>query len=307
MLADRADFEQAAAYLAGVRSFIQEPVTYVRCNYCYMDRLKFDRLWVVFNLLACVILLNSIQDWNLGSSFGPILTSGLETGKWALRFLLVCLAMTPLRVYMGWNRAIKLRKPAGLWAFGFAVLHIAFTLWESQSAWLRFPLPLFILLGILSIVILTALALSSNRWSMRRLGKSWKRLHRLVYLAGVGVIAHALLAASVSKKMIGQDPMTKIELQASLIILFILLVLRLPYSKKVYSQLPGKSKKQEPTRLGTITWIRPIPSRKDTRRVSYRGIRNPARSDRNRESRVEREPNGITSDGAQGQSIDRGA
>ena len=67
--------------------------------------------------------------------------SGLESGKWAVRFLLISLSSTPLNTYFGWSSAIKLRKSAGLWAFGFACLHVFYYLRETPLNWLTWPLP----------------------------------------------------------------------------------------------------------------------------------------------------------------------
>ncbi|MCA9910459.1 MAG: ferric reductase-like transmembrane domain-containing protein, partial [Anaerolineae bacterium] len=111
----------------------------------------------------------------------------LEAGVWAVRFLLFSLAISPLNTYLGWRSAIPLRKLAGLWAFGFGVLHFALSLSESQpfGAYLLPPVASFVIFGLIALVILAALAATSTRWAQRRLGKNWKRLHRLVYVAGL--------------------------------------------------------------------------------------------------------------------------
>lgn len=170
-----------------------------------------------------------------GSAAGPggdSLDPGLESGKWAIRFLLLCLAMTPLQTYFGWRSVVSLRKPAGLWAFGFAGLHLLLYLKEAGWDWLTWPLPLYLALGLLGLLILTALALTSNRWAMRRLKKQWKRLHRLVYLAGGAGAVHALLAAAASKKVMVYDPQAISELWVYLAVLVVLLALRLPLVKQ---------------------------------------------------------------------------
>ena len=61
----------------------------------------------------------------------------ISSGKWAIRFLLLCLLMTPLNTVLGWRGAIKLRKPAGLWAFGFAVAHFVLNVIGLQENWVR--------------------------------------------------------------------------------------------------------------------------------------------------------------------------
>jgi len=85
----------------------------------------------------------------------------------------------PLKTYFGWSAAIKLRKPAGLWGFGFALLHVLFYLSDTRLNWLDFAMPTFMVPGLLGLLILSALALTSNWWAMRWLRKYWKRLHQL--------------------------------------------------------------------------------------------------------------------------------
>ena len=126
--------------------------------------------------------------------------SGLESGKWAIRFLLTCLTMTPLNTYFGWKGGLKLRKSAGLWAFGFAALHIFFYVRQAKLQWLTMEMPLYLLLGLTGMSILTVLACTSNRRAMQWLGKNWKRLHRLVYGSGIAVVTHAMLATTMSTK-----------------------------------------------------------------------------------------------------------
>lgn len=202
-----------------------------------MGWLKSNWHWAALNLFAVFVLAvvwsQGSADWNATDTFDP----GLESGKWAIRFLLICLTMTPLNTYFGWRGAIKLRKPAGLWAFGFAVPHVLFYISDTQLTWLAFPMQPFIALGLLGLFVLTALALTSNRWAMRRLGKYWKRLHRLVYLAGIAVVFHALLASTMSKKIFIRDPQGIDELKLYLVLLVILLVVRIPLVRRVLKQI----------------------------------------------------------------------
>ncbi len=144
----------------------------------------------------------------------------------------MCLSMTPLHRYFGWSSAVKLRKPAGLWAFEFAVLHLLAYIREARFTWLEFPMPPFIVLGVLGLLILSALAVTSNRWAMRRLRKTWKRLHRLVYLAGNLVVFHAILATTMSKRIPLRDPHAIQELSVYLALLVVLLVVRIPLAHR---------------------------------------------------------------------------
>ena len=118
-----------------------------------------------------------------------------ETGAWALRLLLVTLAVTPLRRFTGWRRPILLRRMLGLFAFFYACLHLLIWLWlDRELVWssmlediLKRP---YITVGFTAFMILLALAVTSNSFSMQRLGRRWKQLHRWVYGAAALGILH---------------------------------------------------------------------------------------------------------------------
>jgi sulfoxide reductase heme-binding subunit YedZ len=153
-----------------------------------------------------------------------------QAGRWAVRLLLVCLAMTPLHRVFGWRAALKLRKPLGLWAFAFASIHFVdyFGLPPYDLEWLQNLTQPFILLGIAALILLTLLAVTSNQWAMRRLKKWWKRLHRLVYGAALLGAVHGIIAASNGKKAAFREEIYIHEIKAYLVVLVVLLVLRLP-------------------------------------------------------------------------------
>lgn len=205
-----------------------------------MSWLRSNWRWAALNLFAGFVLVIVLSrgggDWNWNAP--PRFDAGLESGKWAIRFLLLCLTMTPLRIYFGWHGAIKLRKPAGLWSFGFEVVHFLYYISENRLAWLTWRMPTFIILGLVGMFFLTALAITSNRWAMRRLRKYWKRLHRLVYLAGLSVVFHAILATTGSKKVLVYDPQAIHELNIYLGLLVVLLVVRIPQVRRVLKQIP---------------------------------------------------------------------
>ncbi|MBF0674355.1 protein-methionine-sulfoxide reductase heme-binding subunit MsrQ [Pseudomonas sp.] len=130
---------------------------------------------------------------------------GPDPGKWlldhlgqgALVLLLLTLSMTPLNRLTGWPLWMALRRQLGLWAFAYACLHVAafilFILGGDLSQLLKeLPNRPYVLVGALAFSGLIPLALTSNRWSMRTLGKRWKRLHRLVYLVVVLALLHML-------------------------------------------------------------------------------------------------------------------
>ncbi len=110
------------------------------------------------------------------------------TGDWCLILLLVTLAVSPLRKYLKRPELIQCRKPFGLWAFAWGVLHLFTFLWldkffdwnEIVKDVIKRP---FITAGAAAFTLMIPLAVTSTRGMIRRLGKNWTRLHRLVYLS----------------------------------------------------------------------------------------------------------------------------
>jgi sulfoxide reductase heme-binding subunit YedZ len=200
--------------------------------------LKSNWRWTAFNLFAACVSVYVIRQGRTGWENLDTFDTGLESGKWAIRFLLTSLSMTPLNTYFGWRPGIKLRKSAGLWAFGFASLHVLFYIRETKFQWLSMSMPLYLFLGLTGMTILTVLACTSNRWSMKSLGKNWKRLHRLVYGAGAAVVTHSLLATTMSKKVMIRDPESASELKIYIAIAAILLVVRLPIVRQLLLGIP---------------------------------------------------------------------
>lgn len=124
-------------------------------------------------------------------------------GLWALRFLCLGLAVTPLRDLFGIN-LIAWRRALGLLAFWYVLAHFAVYLTLDRGLQLStiaddiFKRP-YITLGMAGLVMLVPLAATSNRWSIRRLGGTWQRLHRLAYpVLAAGVLHYALSLKSIS-------------------------------------------------------------------------------------------------------------
>lgn len=118
-----------------------------------------------------------------------------STGTWALVFLCITLAITPLRRYTGWNQLIQYRRMLGLFVFFYALLHFSIWLWLDQNLslsemWQDVLKRPFITLGFTAFLCLWPLALTSNQWALRKLKRRWGQLHRLVYLVAILVILH---------------------------------------------------------------------------------------------------------------------
>lgn len=148
-------------------------------------------VWILCLAPAAVLGLEAIQG-RLGAN--PIERITHHTGWWGLTLLLATLAITPLRRITGWNGAIKLRRLIGLFAFFYVVLHfltyIALDLFFDWSTILEdIAERPYITAGFIAFVLLIPLAATSTTGAIRRLGRRWQQLHRLVYVAaGLGVL-----------------------------------------------------------------------------------------------------------------------
>jgi len=148
---------------------------------------------VLVALVPAALLLRGMLTGDLGVN--PAETVQLHTGRWALKFLLISLAVTPVRRLTGWNFVIQYRRMLGLFAFFYATLHFAsYWAFDLGFAWvamvgdiLKRP---FIALGFAAFLLLVPLALTSTKGWIRRLGKKWALLHRLVYIAAILAVIH---------------------------------------------------------------------------------------------------------------------
>jgi sulfoxide reductase heme-binding subunit YedZ len=144
-------------------------------------------------LVPLALLIRGAVTGNLGVN--PAETIQLETGRWALKFLLLSLAVTPVRRLTGWNVVIQFRRMLGLFAFFYATCHFlsywSFDLNFAFSAMLGDVLKRpFIALGFTALLVMLPLALTSTKGWIRRLGKRWAQLHRLVYLSATLAVLH---------------------------------------------------------------------------------------------------------------------
>ncbi len=149
--------------------------------------------------VLCLLPLSSIV-WrifygDLGSD--PIETITFATGDWTLRFLLITLAVTPFRQWFGLSALLRFRRMLGLYVFFYVCCH--FLIWFILDHALSFGDMVediidrpYITFGFSALMLLIPLAVTSNNVMVRKLGKSWKKLHRLVYAIIILGVLHYL-------------------------------------------------------------------------------------------------------------------
>jgi sulfoxide reductase heme-binding subunit YedZ len=161
--------------------------------------------WIVYALAHDVnILINDPAGTTLLGT-DPVKEGEHLLGSWTLRFLLLTLAVTPVRRITHWNWLAKHRRTLGLFAFGYGVLHLlTWALLDVQIGiseyvgWadirtdiLKRP---FITIGMTCLLLMVPLAVTSTKGMIRRLGKRWGQLHKLVYVVACLAIVHYWMA-----------------------------------------------------------------------------------------------------------------
>lgn len=155
---------------------------------------------LVFVAALIPLVLLVWEGFNADLGANPIEAIELRTGRWALRFIAITLAVTPLRRITGWNEAIKYRRMLGLFAFLYATLHMSafigldmfFDVSDIVEDIVKHP---YITIGMATWLLLLPLAITSTRGWVRRLGgKRWNRLHQLIYVAAITGTIHYLWA-----------------------------------------------------------------------------------------------------------------
>ena len=147
-------------------------------------------------LLPLILLAWNGLNGNLSAN--PISDITNETGVWTLRFIVLTLAITPVRKITSWHWLIKFRRMTGLFAFFYGTLHFTTYIWldqffDWQSILHDIPNRPFITIGFASFILMLPLAVTSTQKMIRRLGgRRWDVLHRLIYCTAVGAVIHYL-------------------------------------------------------------------------------------------------------------------
>ena len=187
-------------------------------------------IWIIALVPAAWLLIGFFRD-DLGAN--PIEKITNWTGYWTLCLLTATLAITPLRRLTGWNRVIKMRRLLGLFAFFYATLHFCTYIVLDQFFGFSYIVEdilerPYITVGFTAYVLLIPLAVTSTKGWIRRLGKRWTHLHRLIYVIVPLGILHFYW------KVISKAFMIDVLIFA--ILVAALLVLRLPLARRTARQ-----------------------------------------------------------------------
>ncbi|HXD82847.1 MAG TPA: protein-methionine-sulfoxide reductase heme-binding subunit MsrQ [Rudaea sp.] len=196
------------------------------------DRIAaFKPLVFVVCLLPLAHLVWDALHGTLGTD--PVAQLEHRSGDWALRLLLATLAITPLRKFTGWHKAIRFRRMLGLFAFFYVSVHLTIYLAiDLGGYWAdifeQIAKKPYITVGFAAWLLLIPLALTSTQGAMRRLGRKWQRLHRLVYLIALLGVLHYFWLVKADHR----------EPALYLAIWIVLMLARLPLKMRVWRRPP---------------------------------------------------------------------
>ena len=172
-------------------------------------------------------------------SVNPIQAATQFTGKYALIFLVITLAITPFYTLTGIRKVLPIRRMLGLYTFLYAAIHFFIFVGVDYSFQLSLVIPeifakRYTIIGLIAGFLLLALAITSFKWWMKYLGKNWKRLHQLIYLIAPLVVIHFAWARKGDILRLSGDVQQPLIFGA---IVVILLIMRLPPVRKSLSSL----------------------------------------------------------------------
>jgi methionine sulfoxide reductase heme-binding subunit len=174
-------------------------------------------IWALYVVGLCPAAWYFYQAATGGLGFNPVKTFEHLLGIWALRLIIATLMITPLRDLFGINW-VRYRRALGLLSFYYVLMHFAiYLLLDLQLNFgavggdiVRRP---YITIGFVALLCLIPLAVTSNNWSIRKLGQEWVKLHKLIYVIAMAGAFHYLLAV----KSITLGPFIHVALIALLI------------------------------------------------------------------------------------------
>lgn len=191
-------------------------------------------------MLPLVLLLINFAQDNLSAN--PVREIQLRTGSIAINMLMLSLACTPIYIFTGFKLVMRLRRPLGLYAFFYALLHLINFVWIDYG--FNFSVlgedlfeKRYAIAGIVSFLLLLPLAVTSFFKLRQKMGKAWQKLHFLVYAAGIAAVIHYIWQ-------------TKIGILIPVIygiVLLLLLIIRLPVVRKYIENHIRRSSQQVST------------------------------------------------------------
>jgi sulfoxide reductase heme-binding subunit YedZ len=196
-------------------------------------------LQILVHTGALLPLIRLLRDYTQGAFIvDPVKEITTTTGRIALILLLLSLACTPINTIFGFREALRVRRALGLYAFMYAALHFVTFVGLDYGFDLELLGPAifdqrFVIVGFAAFLLLLALALTSTKGSQRRLRRNWKRLHKLIYLAGALVVVHFLWAVKDAREPLRYG-----------VVLIALLALRLPRVRRAISSIRRRLRHQ---------------------------------------------------------------
>jgi methionine sulfoxide reductase heme-binding subunit len=184
-------------------------------------------LWISYQFYAAYM----VQPHQLGAN--PVEYSIRYLGIWALRILILTLAITPLVRLTGYRPLMSVRRAVGLWAFAYALLHLGiYQLFDLElslpALWQDVLKRKYITFGMAAVLMLIPLAATSTSGMIKRLGaRNWQRLHRAIYIIGIAGGVHFLFMRK------GNQLEPKIYLGLIIALLIVRLLLRQPSRRRL--------------------------------------------------------------------------
>jgi len=203
-----------------------------------VDTIRKRWLKILVHVGALLPFVFLVRDYALNLFLvDPVREITTRTGRMALILLLLSLACTPINTLFGFRRALRVRRALGLYAFMYAGLHFLTFVGLDYGFDLEFLGPAifdqrYVIVGFAAFLLLLTLALTSTRGWQRRLGRTWKRLHKFAYLAGILAVVHFLWLV--------KDPREPLRFA---VVLLLLLALRIPRVRRATSYVRNRIKR----------------------------------------------------------------